>query len=382
MKKPVIVFFSQYKLGGVQNYYQLLIDNDAESAFDKIRIFTKNINDTAALPIKSFQKYAREIVFPYDKPDKETLKALCKLIPRNAALAIANFHIELAALHYNNRGVNAIVHICHDDFFLDIACQFSFLIDVFIVHNYAYYKKLNEILPEQRKNDIYYLPYGISLSSHKRDPNLISKLKLFFLARFDKKKGVYDVFDIDGLLEAKGINVEWTLVGDGPEKDGVIKKAAGKNNFRVLTLPNTQAIYEMAAGQDVFVLPSYLDGLPLALLETMSVGLVPVISEFNEGIRRIVTEETGFVCGVGNHQEFAETLAFLDRNRSLIDKKGEAARKKIEAEFDIKTRAKDYYELFGNFEALRKTAYYKYKAQFGNNWWNYFKWVLKKRMKL
>ena len=74
-----------------------------------------------------------------------------------------------------------------------------------------------------------------------------------------------------------------------------------RNNFLFDTPTNTDGVLKHASNNDIFILPSRLDGLPVALLESMSVGLVPIISEFNPGIKKVVTEKEGYVVPGNSH---------------------------------------------------------------------------------
>ncbi len=51
---------------------------------------------------------------------------------------------------------------------------------------------------------------------------------------------------------------------------------------------------------DVFVLPTQFEGSPVSLLETMSAGLVPVITDLPGGIREIVEPAVGFRLPMGD----------------------------------------------------------------------------------
>ena len=110
---------------------------------------------------------------------------------------------------------------------------------------------------------------------------------------------------------------------------------------------------DLVVQNDVFVLPSRLDGLPVALLETMSAGCIPVISEFNHGIKQVVTTKEGFVLPVGDTHRFAETITKLNADRILLEQMSQSARLKIENEYDIRERVKDYYDLFNKYKEFK-----------------------------
>ena len=109
--------------------------------------------------------------------------------------------------------------------------------------------------------------------------------------------------------------------------------------------------------------------MPVALFETMSAGCVPIISEFNYGIKQVVTSKEGFVLPVGDIDKFADAIAELDGNRGLLENLSNAARIKIEREYDIKKRVKDYYLLFNKYKKLRHSRRFRFHKYSG--WLDY-----------
>ena len=252
-----------------------------------------------------------------------------------------------------------ICFVCHDALYLDNALRYEFMIDVFIAHNEFFFNELKSILPATRKQDVHYLPYGIVLSPEVRKENRTRPLRVLFIARLHKDKGIYDLEKIDTLLSKQNTRVEWTIVGDGPEKTNLIKALEGRANFTFLTLKTTANIFETAVNHDVFVLPSYLEGLPVALLEAMSAGLVPIIYKFNSGIEKVVTDENGFIVPMGDFKSIAQVIIQLQGDRMQLEEKSKKARLKVEQEYEVGERAHAYYTLFSDFKKLKRPYRFK-----------------------
>jgi glycosyltransferase involved in cell wall biosynthesis len=354
VEKPELIAFSENKLGGVQSFYHNLLSNDPTKFFNCKWIFTDNIwSKDAKLPTRFGS--APEIIFRYGISSmKRTTERLSRLLSNEPGVILTNHELELLTLCFHKRENKTIFYFCHDELYLTNAVKYEFLIDAYVAHNYAFWVKLKEMLPAHRSKDIFYIPYGITPALQIRKANTSGILRILFVARLDKKKGVYDLSKIDDELLARGVRVDWTVLGDGPEKAMLTKELQVKSNFKLSTPGTTQEILSIAANNDVFVLPSYLDGVPVALLETMSAGLVPVISKFNDGISRIVTPSNGFIVPVGDNEAFAETLTALNSNRSLLQVLSENARRTIVDNFDVKDRAREYFRLFSEFRALKK----------------------------
>jgi glycosyltransferase involved in cell wall biosynthesis len=360
-----IIFFSKHTIGGVQNYYHNIVSNDPYNEFEKKWIFTNFKYDNNPKLIEPYN-CCNEIVFNYsdDESIYEIANRLNKLISDKEGIIMTNTFTELATLHIYPKKNKTILFVCHDEGYLKTALEFEFLIDVFIAHNEFFYSELIKLFPKRVK-DIYYLPYGVKLSGYKRIPNEVNPLKIIFIARLQYEKGVYDLPVIDLILKEKGVTVKWTVIGDGPEKIKLQNIVKERGNFLFDTPANTDGVLKYASENDVFILPSTLDGLPVALLEAMSVGVVPVISEFNPGIKKVVTEKEGYVVSVGDNEAFVSKIITLNENRQLLEKLSEASYNKIKLEYSSKQRALAYYSLFREYRQLKRPYAYV-KPKYGN----------------
>lgn len=360
-----IIFFSKYTIGGVQNYYHNIVSNDPYKEFEKTWIFTNYKYDTNTKLPEPYN-CCKEIVFDYsdDETIYEIARRLNKHISDKEGVIMTNTFTELATLHIYRKRNKTIFFVCHDVDYLKTASEFEFLIDVFIAHNEFFYHELIKLFPA-RKNDIYYLPYGVKITNLKRNPNYNQPLNIVFIARLQKEKGIYDLPVIDDLLKQKGIEVTWTIIGGGPEKENIMEKVKDRKNFSFATPANTDGVLQLAVQNDVFILPSVLDGLPVALLESMSLGVVPLISEFNPGIKKVVTDQEGFVVPVGDIDTFVSKIEDLHLHRDKLETLSEAALQKVHTEYSNTKRAQAYYDLFRRYADLKKPFRYV-RPKYGN----------------
>ncbi|MES2777499.1 MAG: glycosyltransferase family 4 protein [Bacteroidota bacterium] len=364
MKKEELLFFAQNLLGGAPNFCYNLLQGDKENHFDKHTIltdckesvFTRRFTPWDVSPHTVFNFSDMEIVY-------DVSKRLSKLINNGEGLVVASFVEELRTLDIFRRPEKTIFFVAHDGGYVPLAVKYEFLIDVFIAHNIGIYDELAAAMPD-RKADIFFLPYGIKLSTIHRQPNLDQPLKILFLARFDVKKGIHDLFEMDRLLQEKSIAVEWTLIGDGPERERVQGLVNERANFTSYRVDDNSELFKHISRHDIFILPSRLDGVPVSLLETMSCGLVPVLSEFNTGISKVVPPEVGFVLPVGDNQKFVDTIAALHADRARLEKLSSHAVEHTVAHYDVNKTSVAYYELFQNHRSHRrekKKSPFKYR---------------------
>jgi len=110
-------------------------------------------------------------------------------------------------------------------------------------------------------------------------------LRLLFVGQFTRNKNVSAVIRTGELLSVRGWPVEVTLLGDGPEREGLLRMA-GKSNIPITIVPWTTCKSELRdryREADVLVMPSFTETFGLVYIEAMSQGL-PVVYSENQGI--------------------------------------------------------------------------------------------------
>ena len=147
---------------------------------------------------------------------------------------------------------------------------------------------------------------------------------------------------MDYLLEAMKILKEkgraFTLHFAGVEQ--------GKNGYieRFQSLLGEQFIYEGVVSGDhktnlfkrchIFVLPSFYEGLPMSLLETMSYGLVPVVTDVGSIGEYVKDGENGLLLKVRDAQSIVEALDKLRSDGELLQRLSTNARQTISERFN------------------------------------------------
>jgi glycosyltransferase involved in cell wall biosynthesis len=134
---------------------------------------------------------------------------------------------------------------------------------------------------------------------------------LFYLGRLEKEKNV------QALLNAiQGLDVELMVIGGGNLKEELMLKAQ-ENRLQVNFLGNVpnDKLPSYFNRASLFVLPSFIEHHPKALLEAMACGL-PVIGTDVLGIRELIHHrETGYLCGTSSEEirvAIEEVLSDID----------------------------------------------------------------------
>jgi len=366
MGQPELVFICQNKIGGVQNFYKNLLSGNSYKGFITKLIYTNNRDDHETKLPGLFRCAKEEYLFDYSETDStySTFRRLRKLVGDQEGFVFTNFVLELGSLQNYPSG-KTIGFVVHDEWYIQHAIRYSFLIDVYIAHNPGIFELLKRLLPD-RQPDIFYLPYGVEIPVLQRQENRDSQLKILFIGRLHPLKGIFDIPLIDDELVKNGIACEWTIIGDGPEKQQFLDHIDQRKNFWHTSPETGKEVLEIAAQHDVFVLPSRLEGLPVSLLEAMSVGLVPVIGKFNEGIHRVVEKQEGFVLPMGDIEAFARSIMQVHNDRALLESMSRAARKKIGMNYNAATNAAGYYELVKKYRELKSPRKTVLPIKYGN----------------
>ena len=79
-------------------------------------------------------------------------------------------------------------------------------------------------------------------------------------------------------------------------------------------------IIKMYQSADIFVMPSYREGLPLTMFEAMASGLSIVASPVNGIPYEMKEPDNGFLVSYGNNKKFAERIIELLDNKALRQK--------------------------------------------------------------
>jgi colanic acid/amylovoran biosynthesis glycosyltransferase len=162
-------------------------------------------------------------------------------------------------------------------------------------------------------------------------------INVLTVARLVPVKGHAVLLDALGALAARGVDVELTWIGDGPERAALERRAA---QLRVAHLVRMQgavgqddirAEYERA---DIFCLPSFAEGLPVVLLEAMAMEL-PVVASQVMGIPELVEHGvSGLLVAPARPDLLADALELLIEAPDERASMGATGRAKVLADHD------------------------------------------------
>ena len=140
------------------------------------------------------------------------------------------------------------------------------------------------------------------------------------VSNFRAEKGHDVLVDAAGRVARAGLPVRFLLVGWGPLEEQVRSAVrAGGLQGSVTLLGRRDDTLRLMAASDVFVLPSRQEGMPVALMEALSVGL-PVVATRIGGVGDIVTDHVeGLLVEVGAPDQLADAIGALATDPALRD---------------------------------------------------------------
>jgi glycosyltransferase involved in cell wall biosynthesis len=166
---------------------------------------------------------------------------------------------------------------------------------------------------------------------------------LTIVARLSKIKGYVELFKAidlisDNLEEDFYLLAVGDVVEDEPyplRKEDLLNIISDKNlRKRIIFTGMRNDVNKILAGTDVFVLPSFLEGMPRSIIEAMAMGL-PVITSNIKGCREeVINNETGILIPPGDVEALASAILKLYKERELRERMGINGRKRVEELYD------------------------------------------------
>ena len=163
--------------------------------------------------------------------------------------------------------------------------------------------------------------------------------RLLYVGRFDPAKGLGVLLEAMGQLRRQGRNLSLELIGGNPATgtDAQFREQAVQLGLEewvefVDELPWSELPARMRQA-DLFVLPSFSEGLPLVLLEALSCGL-PIVSTRCGGPEEVVDEEVGKLAEIGDADSVAAAIGMVLDEYPRYDRT--AIRRRAEERYDYR----------------------------------------------
>jgi colanic acid/amylovoran biosynthesis glycosyltransferase len=174
-------------------------------------------------------------------------------------------------------------------------------------------------------------------------------IEILSVGRLVGAKGQHVLLAAFRRLVREGRNVRLRVVGDGPDRKSLETAAAQDELQSVVTFEGAvgaDRVRCLLESADIFALPSFAEGIPVALMEAMAME-VPCVSTTISGIPELIRSETeGILVAPADEDQLAVALARLIDNPDLRERLGRAGRRRVEENFDLHRNVEKLAEMF------------------------------------
>lgn len=188
--------------------------------------------------------------------------------------------------------------------------------------------------PFLKDDSIYVIPNAVEVHECKKK-EWEGLLTLLYLGRLDRKKGLQTVADVLNQLSASDVPYRFLLCGMGPDKEWFLDLLSEKTRSAVMDkgVVFGESKEAILVQSHLFLLPSFFEGLPMAMLESMGYAVVPVVTPVGSIPDVVRDQENGFL--VHDSDSIVRIISRLNDRRDLLAAIGLKSQKTIEGEFSI-----------------------------------------------
>ena len=169
-------------------------------------------------------------------------------------------------------------------------------------------------------------------------PNGLAKKKyILYMGRIVPEKGIHKL-----ILAYKKISTDYPLIIAGPDQHAsdyvkYLKSITDDHpKIHFVGSLSGEVKEQYLANSYLFVLPSEIEGLPIALLEAASYAVCPLVSNIPTAVEVLGTKELarGYVCDTGSIKELQTVLELALENEALSNQLGKVVQLHVEKHFN------------------------------------------------
>lgn len=179
----------------------------------------------------------------------------------------------------------------------------------------------------QTSDRIFLFRNGVHASSLSATDQAADPLTITFLASWSERKGTKTLIQAAEILAERGFYPHWLLAGTGKDAHTILEQwpAALRPDVEVVPRFPRSAETELLARTHIFVLPSYYEGQPLALLQAMASGRCCITTNCCGQRDFIESGKTGLLHSPGDAAQLADLLQQCLESSELRLKLGQNA---------------------------------------------------------
>ena len=179
---------------------------------------------------------------------------------------------------------------------------------------------------------------GLNIGKYSFRPPREKIKRLFCAARLSPEKGLTFAIVALRILRDKGYDLELVLAGDGPSKgplQALTRRVGLSDRVKFVGFLTEDEVISELQASDLFVLPSFVEGIPVSAMEAMAIG-VPVIATNIAGTSELIKDkETGLLVRPSDAEALANAVIKMIEDHGFRLRAAALGRKIVEEEFDV-----------------------------------------------
>jgi len=167
------------------------------------------------------------------------------------------------------------------------------------------------------------------------------------VGRLMKVKNYPSLIKAFASLSVKNPNLKLMLIGDGPEKEYLTALIKGFYlDDKAMLLGHRSDVRELLVAMDIFILPSFSEGISISLLEAMAASLPVVVTEVGGNPEVIENNISGIIVPPDDSEVLANVMWQLVNQTVRRQNLGVHARNRVEKKFNLNRCVKEYEDLY------------------------------------
>ena len=181
------------------------------------------------------------------------------------------------------------------------------------------------------ENGINMMNFRDSISDIKDNPHTFVSL-----GRLGYRKGTYDILDAVEIVSKKIPDILIYLGGDGEidKAKEIVAEKKLENNVRIVGWADFEKKIKLLKEASVFLLPSYNEGLPMAILEAMACGKA-IISTTVGAIPEVIDKNNGILIVPGDVHALSEAMIKMCTDTEYVNEISHNNINKIKEKYDM-----------------------------------------------
>ncbi len=343
---PKHIFSLSTKLNNNFKIYYAMPSNEAFSNYfsenNHLEIAERKINLKDIFKVKQFvSKNDIDMIHAHGKGASVLARILKLLINKPLIYTFHGIHLECHNLLARNlykffELTTGFIDTCK----IFVSKSESNYAKKFRIYNGKNYKIINNGVANKKIKNFE------KLNIRKKQEN---KIKVITICRFVKQKNIEEILSIAKELE----DIQFLILGNGPLWKNINFLIIKNKLKNILLIGESTNVFNYLYDSDIFLSTSLYEGLPISVLEAMSVGLPIVASNVVGNCDAIEHEKEGYLYTLNNVSMASKYISLLAKNYSKRSGMGKQSfqrqRKLFQVDLMIQKHMNLYNDVFNEF---------------------------------